>query len=217
MTTSQIKKPSNSLSHILGRVWEEILSNNVAAPLFARLLSPQYLTSGGGVQILELPSLRALKTPDRQGSLGVREWGNCVPWDVRVHWQGALRQCRSGFSFGYRQKCCSCIKGCHDDRGSCDFLCGPEVPDMPFSLHTKTPVFLQLLSVNSVIRSVCTYFHRSFPRKYAGWNTTLSKQHWTLDTLCKWLQSHTQCSWHHLSQRLCIQVLNHLVRGMDKH
>uniref|UniRef100_A0A7N8WXJ0 E1 ubiquitin-activating enzyme n=1 Tax=Mastacembelus armatus TaxID=205130 RepID=A0A7N8WXJ0_9TELE len=51
---------------------------------------------------------------------------------------GALRQCRSGFSFGYRQKCCSCIKGCCDDRGSCDFLCSSEVPDMPSLSCTET-------------------------------------------------------------------------------
>lgn len=33
---------------------------------------------------------------------------------------GGLRQCRSDFSFGYMQKCSSCIKGCSDDRCSCE-------------------------------------------------------------------------------------------------
>uniref|UniRef100_A0A8C9ZSX2 E1 ubiquitin-activating enzyme n=1 Tax=Sander lucioperca TaxID=283035 RepID=A0A8C9ZSX2_SANLU len=69
-----------------------------------------------------------------------------------------LRQCRSGFRFGYRQKCCSCIKGCCNDRGSCDFLCSTEVPGVPSSLLTKTLVFSQLLSV---IRSAKVFAHTS--------------------------------------------------------
>lgn len=70
MTTSQIKKPSNSLSHILGRVWEEILSNNVAAPLFARLLSPQYLTSGGGFRYWSCPHSEHWKPLTDRGHWG---------------------------------------------------------------------------------------------------------------------------------------------------
>uniref|UniRef100_A0A8C4IK37 E1 ubiquitin-activating enzyme n=1 Tax=Dicentrarchus labrax TaxID=13489 RepID=A0A8C4IK37_DICLA len=64
----------------------------------------------------------------------------------------------------------------------CDFQCSPEVPGMPFSLHTKTPVFSQLFSVNSISQSVCTYLCRFFflsskicwPKHYiaqAAWNT----------------------------------------------
>lgn len=119
-------------------------------------------------------------TPDTQGLLGVGEWGNIVLWDVRAHWPGALRQCRSGFSFGYRQICCSCIKGCSDDRGSCDFLRSPEVPGMPFSLHTKSPVFSQLLSVNLV---------KLFPHTWIIFRFLARAQHCS-SGLERWKQSH---------------------------
>lgn len=160
MATRQIQKPSNLSGHILGEVWEDTQSNNFAT---------DYRPDCFSLNISPLEGIRYWSCPrqlshsehwssDRQGSLGVSEWGNCVLWDVRVQRQGALRQCRSGFRFGYRQKCCSCIKGCCNDRGSCDFLCSTEVPGVPSSLLTKTLVFSQLLSV---IRSAKVFAHTS--------------------------------------------------------
>lgn len=145
--TQNYCQPRKSSGYILGQVWEDIQSRKFAALLQAWLLVPRYLTSEGN-QTLELPSpafsLRAW-TSDRQGSVGVSKWGNSVSQDVRVQWQGALRQCRSGFSFGYRQKCCSCIEGCCDDRGSCDFLCSSEVPGIRFLMQKGPGVLTAFL------------------------------------------------------------------------
>uniref|UniRef100_A0A667WQT3 E1 ubiquitin-activating enzyme n=1 Tax=Myripristis murdjan TaxID=586833 RepID=A0A667WQT3_9TELE len=62
------------------------------------------------------------------GDRRVREWGNSVSWDMGLQQQGAVRQYSSGFSYGYKQKHCCYIRGCRDDRGSCDFVLDAEAP-----------------------------------------------------------------------------------------
>uniref|UniRef100_A0A665TPI4 Ubiquitin-activating enzyme E1 n=1 Tax=Echeneis naucrates TaxID=173247 RepID=A0A665TPI4_ECHNA len=99
----------------------------------------------------------------------------CLPPHFKVRCNGGvLRQCRSGFSFGYGQKCCSCIKGCCDDRGSCDFRCRTGVPDMSSPLCTKNLVLPQL-AMNLVSQHVCAYcqiFHT-----YVFYNLLAKAQH----------------------------------------
>lgn len=155
-------------------------------------------------------------TLDRQGPLGVGRWGDCVLWDVRVHWQGAPRQCRSGFGFGYRQTCCSCIEGGCDKRGSCNFVCGSRVPAMPFPSYSESVALAQLLSSN-LLKVFAHNFSLSSLFCNAGQkNTTLSKLHGMLDTLVKWLQSHELELTSFQLAAIYFKVLSCLVRWMDQ-